>query len=120
MNTFTWLVIGHLVGDWLLQNDWMAKGKREQFITQAGMTHFLIYTLAVMLTFGIANGSSVGIFTYLLVTVLVFVSHWLIDATRVVEFWMHMSGQTNIPMVRVMVDQTFHFLVLALVAWFCP
>lgn len=48
MTTFAWLVIGHLVGDWVAQNDWMAKGKRLGLVNAAGLAHFSIYTAAVL------------------------------------------------------------------------
>ena len=43
MTMFSWLLLGHLLGDWLLQNDWMAQGKRQGFFTLAGLIHFTIY-----------------------------------------------------------------------------
>ena len=48
MNTFTWLLVGHLLGDWLLQNNWMAMGKKQGLFTLAGMVHFSIYTVIVI------------------------------------------------------------------------
>jgi uncharacterized membrane protein len=116
MNMFTWLVMGHLVGDWLLQNDWMAKGKKQSLFTTAGMAHFVIYTLTVMVTFWLAAGSTVSLVGYVLVALVVFVSHWLTDATDVVGAWIRLMRQTDIPMVRIMVDQTFHLIILAGIA----
>lgn len=49
MSLFGWLFIGHLIGDWLLQNDWMAKNKQRSLFTIAGFTHFAIYTFCMML-----------------------------------------------------------------------
>lgn len=46
----------------------------------------------------------------------VFLSHWLIDGTRLVNLWMRVSRQSDLETVRLMVDQTLHLLVLALVA----
>lgn len=116
MNLFTWLVIGHLIGDWLFQNDWMARGKKRALVTAEGMLHFTIYTLAVMFTFLIGGGGSAGLPLFLFVTAIIFCSHWYIDATDVVGNWVHLMHQTDIPMVRIMVDQTFHLLVLAGIA----
>ncbi len=44
MNLFSWLLVGHLVGDWVFQSDWMAQGKRQGLVTPAGMVHFVVYT----------------------------------------------------------------------------
>lgn len=116
MNLFTWLVLGHLVGDWLLQNNWMAQGKRQALVTLAGLVHFSIYTVSVMLAFWLASQTLPTHANLLLLGALVFCSHWLIDATNLVDQWMRLLGQTNIPMVRLMVDQTFHIVILALIA----
>ncbi len=119
MSVFSWLLIGHLVGDWLLQNDWMAKGKRENLLTTAGIVHFAIYTLAITSTLLIADlKGKEPIFIWTTI-ILIFVSHWLIDATNVVERWMRFYQQSNIAIVRVMVDQTLHLLFLAGLALVC-
>lgn len=116
MTVFSWLLIGHLVGDWALQNDWMANGKRKAFFTIAGLTHFTIYTITIIgavLFSGIRGKDPVFM---LGVTISIFVSHWIVDATNVVDRWMRFYKQSNVPLVRVMVDQTCHMLILAGVA----
>lgn len=118
MNTFTWLLIGHLVGDWLLQNDWMAKGKKRGFFTLAGWTHFTIYTLAVTMAFWVSDMTNYSLTFYLLFSCLIFTSHWLIDTTNLVEGWIRFYRQSNLTMMRIMVDQTFHLLVLAILSFF--
>lgn len=115
MVTFVWLLLGHLVGDWLLQNDWMAKGKRQGFFTWAGLVHFAIYTAGVVGMLWFSGVRDSGPATYLFLVATVFVSHWLIDATDVVRWWMHFHRQSDLEVVRLMVDQTLHLLVLALV-----
>jgi len=116
MNTITWLFIGHLVGDWLLQNDWMAKGKKTDFFALQGLVHFFIYTAVVLvfLSFDGVGGQSPWL--YLVAGVIIFLTHWVIDATNIVERWMRFYHQTEAPMVRLMADQTFHLLILTLVA----
>lgn len=117
MDMFSWLLVGHLVGDWLLQNDWMAKGKKDGLVTKAGLTHFAIYTgaiAAVLKLLGLAQKSPIAIVA---ISVLIFVSHWFIDATDVVDRWMRLYQQSQLTIVRMMVDQTFHLLVLAGVAF---
>ena len=117
MNTFSWLLVGHLVGDWLLQNDWMARGKRQGLFTWAGVAHFAVYTAAIMSLLWLFDEGLRSPLFYLRVSLIVFISHWLIDATRIVEGWMQFyhQGQDN-EMVRVVVDQTLHLLVLAVLA----
>jgi hypothetical protein len=114
MDMFSWLLLGHLLGDWLFQNDWMARGKRRSLVTLAGMAHFVTYTVMVLLMFWLFNKSEVNLVLALTVGTIVFVSHWLIDATNVVQGWMRFYGQSDREMVRVMVDQTLHILTLGL------
>ena len=115
MNIFTWLLVGHLLGDWLLQNDWMAKGKKQSLFNPAGMVHFTVYTVTIVGTLWLLSSTNKGPVFYLILGVFVFVSHWLIDATRVVDNWIRFYHQSDSTMVRVMVDQTLHILVLAIV-----
>jgi hypothetical protein len=114
MNMFTCLLLGHLLGDWLLQNDWMARGKKEGLFTLPGMTHFTTYTAMILTVFWLVNNLEVDFITSCIAGIIIFVSHWLIDATDVVQGWMHFYGQSDREMVRVMVDQTLHLLALGL------
>ncbi|MCB9077883.1 MAG: DUF3307 domain-containing protein [Anaerolineaceae bacterium] len=117
MDTFNWLVIGHLVGDWLLQNDWMAQGKKRGLFTTPGLVHYTIYTIAVIVFLWLSPQDSAGLGVYLIVGGFIFFSHWIIDSTRIVEYWIQTFKQSNISIMRIMVDQTFHILVLALIAY---
>lgn len=116
MTTFAWLVIGHLVGDWVAQNDWMAKGKRLGLVNAAGLAHFSIYTAAVLAAGWLSGLRGRPLAWYVPLGAAVFLSHWLIDGTRLVNLWMRVSRQSDLETVRLMVDQTLHLLVLALVA----
>lgn len=118
MNTCIWLLLGHFVGDWILQNDWMAKGKKKGFLTLAGMVHYAIYTAVIIGVINISDAGDGRRIPYLFIGLIVFVSHWLIDATDVVERWMYFYRQTHLEVVRLMVDQTLHLLVLVVLAEF--
>jgi hypothetical protein len=112
MNMFTWLLIGHLVGDWILQNDWMATGKKEGILTLPGMIHFAIYAATMTAALWLSAVGDKGLIFYVGAAFFFFVSHWLIDTTELVGGWMRVYRQSNLLMVRVMVDQTLHVLVL--------
>lgn len=114
MDMFSWLLLGHLLGDWLLQNDWMARGKRQGLITLAGMTHFLTYTAMILIMVWLCHQGNLDLNLALALGIIVFVSHWLIDATNLVQVWMRFYGQSDREMVRIMVDQTLHLLTLGL------
>ena len=114
MSIFDWLLVGHLVGDWLLQSNWMAKGKKQALFTWPGFIHFAIYTVVIMVLLWLARGKAVEPTTYLQIGVIIFVSHWLVDATGAVEWWMSVYKQSR-EFVRILIDQTLHLLILALV-----
>jgi len=116
MNIFSWLMLGHLVGDWLLQNDWMATGKNKAIFTQAGLVHYTIYTLTIMVTLSIIGPTENSISALTGIGLLIFVSHWVIDATGLVNWWMQFYRQSNLAVVRLMVDQILHLLILAGIA----
>ena len=113
MDTFPWLALGHLVGDWLLQNDWMARGKRMGLLAWPGIVHYAIYTAVVMGALWLSGSQDRGSALYLAAGVVVFVSHWLIDAADLARGWMRLYRQTDREIVQVVVDQTLHLLVLA-------
>ena len=115
MNTFTWLFIGHLIGDWLLQNDWMARGKRRGFLTWPGTIHFTVYTMTLMSTLHLSDPPTQGWGFVLSLGIFIYISHWLTDATNIVTWWMRFYHQTEMELIRVMIDQTLHLLVLALI-----
>jgi hypothetical protein len=117
MNLITWLLFGHLIGDWLLQNDWMASGKKQGWFTRAGMTHFAIYTLSVMTFMGVALQNRGYPISYFVVSgVVIFVSHWLVDASNVVSWWNRAFRQTDNVLMRIMIDQILHITVLVVLA----
>ena len=116
MSTFVWFIIGHLIGDWLLQNHWMAVGKKEGLVTLAGLVHFTIYTITIVSLFLVAGSGVLSLFELGVLAVFIFVTHWLIDATPIVEWWSKAFHQSDLVMVRVMVDQVLHILVLALIS----
>ena len=114
MNILSWLILAHFLGDWLLQNDWMAIGKRKAFITLAGMIHFSVYTLTVIIIMYMVVGERIALIAFIISTIFIFTTHWFIDATNVVDRWMKFYGQRNQPMMRIMVDQSLHLAILGI------
>jgi hypothetical protein len=106
------LIVGHLVGDFLVQNDWMARNKTSR--TPHCFVHCLFYTLAIwafsfwwMPAWGLA---------------VVFGTHFPIDRWRLARRYMvHISGQKDFatgplsPWSIIVVDQVFHLIVLFVV-----
>lgn len=116
MNIFSWLVLGHLLADWVFQNDWMAIGKRHCFFSFSGVIHYLLYTTIILIVLCLFSKEPPTICLIALVGTVVFVSHWLVDGTSIVHGWMQIFGQRQQPMVYIAIDQTLHLLILGVIA----
>jgi hypothetical protein len=115
MTLFAWLCIAHFVGDWMLQNDWMAREKGRHPTGAACLLHCLVYTAVVSgAYFGAAGAGALPLGRTLLFALVIFTSHWLIDGLRLAERWGALLVQSPGPPVRTVVDQTMHIVVLAL------
>ena len=88
-------LIGHLVGDFILQNDWQAMNKKANTLKGwvACLVHCILYTLAVCLCTGWWKPHLIG---------LVFLSHFPIDKTYIVAWFMIKSGSFR----RIIGDQS--------------
>jgi len=113
MDTFTWLLVGHLVGDWVLQNEWMVLNKKRSWFHPAGLTHVAIYTLTTYGALWLSGWRDRPWPMCLALITLIFITHWLVDASQVVKHWMRFYRKGDLFMVEVMVDQTFHLVTLA-------
>ncbi len=108
MNDFD-LLVGHLVGDYIWQNDWQALNKKRSSLHC--LVHCLLYTLAVAV-FSRFTVGGVGL-------IVVFATHFAIDRTQFVAWWMGKAGQTGFrdnlkPWSSIVVDNVMHIVVL----WF--
>lgn len=115
MTPFAWLVLAHLVGDFMLQNDWMARNKGGHPWGAACICHCLLYCGVLTLTFGVLvfePAQPVRLAAVAVFAGIIFASHWLIDGWRLAAHWGNVFGQTHEPFVRTVVDQTMHLLVL--------
>ena len=100
-----WL-IGHLIGDYLIQNDWMAQNKKRA--TFPCLVHVTLYTLAV---------GCLTLWPWWVIAV-VFVTHFIQDRTGIVLWWMRLIGQGDFskpplgPWSIIVVDNVWHLIVL--------
>ncbi len=105
MSLFEWLLIGHLVGDFLLQNRWMAENKARYWGPL--LVHCLVYTSAVSLLALCAGGLSwPGI-------IIVFAAHIVLDRRKFTDFWANKITNADMPWLKIMIDQSWHLVVLA-------
>jgi len=78
----TGLFLGHLAGDYLLQNQWMALNKSKNTLNgwMAALIHCVLYTLAVCLFMW--NFDPIWI-------IVVFLTHFLIDKFSLTDKYLH-------------------------------
>lgn len=107
------LLMGHLVGDFLCQTNWMAREKVRRY--DGLRVHAAVYTLAVAVAARIAD-VSLGWIPLALLRV----SHAVLDRRRVVCWWGRAVGgivAAENQWLMTVLDQVFHLLVLVLVVW---
>jgi hypothetical protein len=113
------MILGHLLGDYIFQPDWQARGKRtSSFIAAA---HACTYTVALMLVMGpavwVLGQEPAPVFLAKMGAV--FVTHFLMDRYGLAWKWMNLRwvGQSGFaqdlkPWSVIVVDNTGHLLVL--------
>jgi hypothetical protein len=107
MEQFSWLLVGHLIGDYLLQTRWMAEKKGQKWLPL--LVHSLVYTLVVSGLALLAKGLSIGAIA------MIFLSHVFLDRRRFINFWAEkINGTGNIDWLKVMLDQSWHIIILAI------
>lgn len=105
-------LVGHLVGDYLLQNDWMALNKKKSSLHCT--IHCLIWTYCVILF------SQWPLWTFLPL----FITHFIQDRTNIITWYMDTVGQHSFrtgpcaPWSSIVVDNVFHILTLWIIWYF--
>ncbi len=105
-----WL-IGHLVGDYLIQNDWMAQNKKQR--TWPCLVHVTLYTLSVCLFARWYEPWQIAA---------VFLPHFAIDRSAFVVQYMKAIGQGKFmqpplgPWSIIVVDNVWHLVCLYVVS----
>ena len=106
------LLCGHLVGDYIFQNDWMASRKTSE--SYACLVHCIVYTVSLL----VFAGDFVGIWIPMVAGVI----HFPIDRWRLARRFMGWNGQEAFasgsfaPWSIIVVDNTIH-LVTLFVLW---
>lgn len=99
-------LIGHLVGDYLLQNGWMANNKKSYSIPC--IVHCAIWTTCVIVF------ASWPLWT----AIPLFITHFIQDRTNIIAFYMDRIGQKDFrtgacaPWSLIVVDNVWHILVI--------
>ncbi len=99
-------IYAHLIGDYLLQNDWMATNKKQNSLIC--LVHIIIYMIPFL-------------FTQLnwIQLILIAVQHYMQDRTNFVAWFCKMTkkfqGDSSETFGHVIVDNVFHILWMAMV-----
>ena len=83
-------IFGHLVGDFLLQTNWMALNKKKNIM--ACIAHCIVYSIIVLL---FTSAYIFSFFQYVSLFFLVFASHFILDYTNIIERWLHLIGSRS-------------------------
>lgn len=111
--TLTLAIIGHLVGDYILQNDWQALNKKKQCLPLA--VHVALWTLSVMLFSGWMRLEWPQFVAVILVLAW---THAIQDHTDIIPKWMDLIGQKQFrtgpcaPWSIIVVDNVWHIVTL--------
>ena len=107
-DTLTLAIVGHLVGDYLLQNDWMALNKKKHSLPCA--VHATLWTLAVCAFAGWWSLPAIAV---------LWITHFLQDRTGIILFWMtkinrqaEFTKPPSAPWSIMVVDNVWHIVVL--------
>jgi len=106
--TLTLAVVGHLVGDYLLQNDWMALNKKQRSFPC--LVHCALWTTAVCVFTGWCSWQVISI---------LFLTHFIQDRTQIIRFWMtRINRQPKFveppmaPWSLIVVDNVWHIVTI--------
>ena len=77
------LLLGHLFGDYLAQNAWMAENKKKR--TLPCVVHCLLYTLWILIF--VSELCAFSFVVNIFMGTLVFFSHFILDRTQIVRWW---------------------------------
>ena len=102
-----WLIVGHMAGDFLFQNRWMAENKSKKLLPL--LTHSATYTCAVWIASLPCGG--LGLWGGLLI----FASHAALDNRKFVTWWCaRVTGGASSLFLVIVTDQAWHLVFLAL------
>jgi hypothetical protein len=114
-------LVCHLAGDLLLQTEWQALTKVRGLGDREGRRALLAHVLTYILPYLPALlwiGEERGALRAVVVALLIFVPHIIIDDGRLVGVWLREVKHSPhpAPSLRLMVDQSFHIVCLLGVA----
>ncbi len=116
MSLFDWLLLGHLIGDFLFQTDSMAKRKPQDWRWLVGHVSLYMATITVIIVaYGL--GHALPVWLPVAAWLFIFGTHVILDRRSFTARWMRLVGTSpEHPWLPIVVDQIFHLITLAIVA----
>lgn len=116
MSLFDWLLMGHLIGDFLLQTENMARFKAQSWPWM--LRHVGLYVGVTSVPIGAyAVNHSVPLRVIALLLLFIGATHVILDRRGFAQWWMQfISISADREWLSIVVDQVFHLLALAVVA----
>lgn len=106
LTPFELALVAHLIADWLLQNDWMARNKTS-LLHPAAWVHASIYGICLAMVLGWPAGAVLGLI------------HLLVDTKIPLNWWIRIfkkcSHAPEASQIAIWTDQVIHIVTFA--AW---
>jgi hypothetical protein len=103
-------IYAHLIGDYLIQNDWMALNKKKNSWI------CLVHVLTYMIPFVFTNINPLGL-------LLIAVQHYIQDRTYMIAWFCRVTKKFQPEISKfwghIIVDNVVHILWMALVSYYC-
>lgn len=117
IKVFVYLLVAHLIGDWLVQTHWMATRKSKDWM--ALFVHISTYHIFV---FGALYLAGVSLIPNLLGTLFLAVTHAVLDNRRFEIWWIRKVKKIREPeeiptWLLLGVDQSFHLVLMFVVSY---
>ena len=118
MSLFDWLLVGHLVGDFLLQTNDMANYKAQSWSWM--LRHVGAYLAVMVIVLGLYSLSHpTPLWVLALALLFIGATHIVLDRRTFTEAWMRFVGITrDLAWLTIIIDQVFHVLILVFVVQF--
>jgi hypothetical protein len=116
VSLFDWLLVGHLIGDFLIQTDDMAAHKTH---SRSWMLRHIGFYAAVMAVALVLYALTHALSPWMIAVALLFIclTHLVLDQRDFTGWWMRVAGiSSDRAWLTVVVDQVFHLLTLAVTA----
>ena len=118
-DVLSWLLAGHMLGDFIFQTNWMAERKTKEYSPL--FIHCAIYACSIWFS-SLPVPHPVEIDSFRLIpwglsplsVLFVFISHAVIDRRKITIWWCRNVTRSDKMWLLIMTDQSLHVIILAI------